>query len=48
MGKVGNAEAEWSGEWPCLCHGKWTLKVDGKDVSEKIPEILRDDDYNTK
>lgn len=47
MGKVGNVEAEWSGGYPCLCHGKWTLKVDGKDVSDKIPENLRDDNMNT-
>lgn len=47
MGKVGNAEAEWSGECSCLCHGKWTLKVDGEDVSEKIPESLKQNHMST-
>lgn len=35
-------EAKWSGKWPCLCHGKWTLIVDGVDVSDKIPKELKD------
>ena len=47
MGKVGNVEVEWSGGYLCLCHGKWTLKVDGRDVSDKIPEDLKKDDMNT-
>lgn len=40
-------EANWSGEWPHLCCGKWTLVVDGKDVSDKIPEDLRSSPMNT-
>lgn len=32
-------EAKWSGLYPCLCSGEWTLKVNGKDVSDKIPKI---------
>lgn len=35
-------KANWSGSWPCLCHGLWTLEVDGVDVSDKIPEGIRD------
>lgn len=38
---MANVEAKWSGEYPCLCHGKWTLTIDGKDVSDKIPEEMR-------
>lgn len=34
-------EAKWSGEYPCLCQGEWTLIVDGKDVSDLIPDDLR-------
>lgn len=40
-------EAKWSGSYPCLCNGKWTLIVDGEDVSEKIPEELRNTDMGT-
>ena len=40
-------EANWSGSYPCLCFGEWTLKVDGKDVSEKIPNDLRESSMNT-
>ena len=40
-------EAKWSGKWPCLCFGEWTLTVDGVDVSDKIPKELRDSPMNT-
>ena len=40
-------EASWSGSYPCLCSGEWTLKIDGKDVSDKIPEYLRSSSMNT-
>lgn len=40
-------EANWSGEWPCLCHGEWTLIMNGKDVSDKIPKNLRTSSMNT-
>lgn len=40
-------KAKWSGSYPCLCVGEWTLKVDGKDVSKKIPEDLRKSSMNT-
>lgn len=40
-------EAKWSGSYPCLCSGQWTLIVDGEDVSSKIPEELRDSEMNT-
>ena len=35
-------KANWSGSYPCLCHGLWTLEVDGVDVSDKIPKGIRD------
>ena len=40
-------EAKWSGSYPCLCYGKWTLKVNGKDVSSMIPKKLRESSMNT-
>lgn len=40
-------EAKWTGSYPCLCHGEWELYVNGKDVSDKIPEDLREDSMNT-
>lgn len=38
---MATVEAKWSGKWPCLCYGEWTLIVDGVDVSDKIPEYLK-------
>lgn len=40
-------KAKWSGSFPCLCSGKWTLEVNGEDVSELIPEGLRTSEMNT-
>ena len=40
-------EAKWSGRGFALCIGKWTLKVNGEDVTNKIPEDLRKSDMNT-
>ena len=34
-------EAKWSGSYPWLCSGEWTLFIDGKDMSDKIPKELR-------
>ena len=44
---MATVEAKWSGKWPCLCHGEWTLIVDEINVSDKIPEELRDSSMNT-
>lgn len=41
-------DASWSGCWPCLCAGTWTLTKDGVDVSDHIPEDLRDQDMGTE
>lgn len=40
-------EAKWSGSYPCLCHGEWTLIVNGKNVSGLIPKELRKSEMNT-
>lgn len=40
-------EAHWNGSYPCLCFGEWMLKVNDKDVSDKIPDELRKDSMNT-
>ena len=40
-------DANWSGSFPNLCSGKWTLIVNGKDVSAQIPESLRYSEMNT-
>ena len=39
--------AEWSGSYPCLCSGEWSLYLDGINVSEKIPKDLRTKDMGT-
>lgn len=39
--------AKWSGHYPCLCSGKWTLEVNSVDVSMYIPEELRNNSMNT-
>ena len=44
---MGTVEAKWSGSYPCLCSGSWTLIIDGKDVSKKIPKKLRKSSMNT-
>lgn len=35
-------KANWNGKYPNLCMGEWSLEIDGKDVSDKIPKDLRD------
>lgn len=40
-------QAEWSGCYPNLCRGKWTLIVNDEDVSDLIPEEKQDSDMNT-
>lgn len=40
-------EAKWSGSYPTLCRGEWTLKVNGKNVSGLIPRKLRHSAMNT-
>lgn len=40
-------EAKWSGSYPCLCFGKWTLIVNNIDVSNLIPKELRESSMNT-
>ena len=40
-------EARWSGSYPTLCYGEWTLIVNGKDVSMFIPEELKESSMYT-
>lgn len=40
-------EVNWSGSYPCLCCGEWTLKINGENVSNKIPDELRTGSMNT-
>lgn len=39
--------AEWSGGYPCLCAGEWSLTIDGHDYTDMIPEKLREHHMNT-
>ena len=39
-----NIEVQWTGSYPCLCHGEWIIKIDEKDYSSYIPDELR---YNS-
>lgn len=40
-------EAKWTGDYPNLCSGQWILKVNNIDVSQLIPEELRNEPMNT-
>ena len=40
-------EAKWSGSYPCLCHGEWTLIVNGKNVNSLIPDELKNSSMGT-
>lgn len=38
--------AKWSGEYPCLCSGEWSLFIHGEDYSHMIPKDLRTSHMN--
>lgn len=38
-------EVEWTGVYPCLCAGRWVLKINGVDYSHLIP--FKNTDANT-
>lgn len=40
--------AEWSGKWPNLCCGSWSLSIDGMDYTYRIPEEKRNSPMNTR
>ena len=40
-------EAHWSGKYPNLCSGEWTLKVNNQNVTEMIPISLQTSQMNT-
>ena len=44
---INEFRAEWSGRYPTLCFGEWSLYKNGEDISEYIPEELRDSHMNT-
>lgn len=39
--------AEWSGSYPALCFGEWSLYKNDKDISKYIPKDLRESHMNT-
>ena len=41
-------KAKWSGSYPALCHGKWSISVNGEDVSDLIPEELKTSPMGTE
>ena len=41
-------DVSWSGSYPTLCSGKWTILKDGEDVSGAIPKDLRVSYMNTQ
>ena len=40
-------KARWSGHFPNLCCGEWSLEVNGVDVSMYIPDELKTSSMNT-
>ena len=42
-----NVVANWSGTYPCLCYGEWTLYIDNKDYTDYIPKKKRCSEMNT-
>lgn len=40
-------EARWHGSAWALCCGSWTLKRDGEDITDAIPDDLIDSDMGT-
>ena len=36
---------EWTGSYPCLCHGEWIISYDG--IRLTVPEDVREDHMNT-
>lgn len=43
---VYNIEIFWSGKWPCLCFGKWEIKIN--DILLDIPEDKKYEHMNTR
>lgn len=37
---------EWTGSFPCLCHGEWNIVIDGKKV--ELPEDIATSPMNTR
>lgn len=45
---MANFEVNWSGGRYSLCDGEWTIRRNGVDVSDLIPESLRTRHMNTR
>ena len=45
---MANFEVNWSGGRYSLCCGEWTIRRNGVDVSDLIPENLRNHHMNTR
>lgn len=43
--KRNNLLVEWTGSYPCLCHGEWIIKYEGIELT--IPEDKKDRPMNT-
>lgn len=41
-------EVAWTGSYPCLCSGEWKIRINGQDMSNLIPEEMRDRPMNTR
>ena len=44
----GKIIAKWSGRYPTLCYGEWSISVNGEDVSGFIPEELKTSPMGTE
>lgn len=42
-----NVKAEWSGAYPCLCCGEWSLFINGKNFTKYIPSEKRNNPMDT-
>ena len=45
---MANFEVNWSGTRYSICSGEWTIRRNGVDVSDLIPDGLRYDCMNTR
>ena len=42
-----DVDVTWSGRFPNLCSGSWTLRIDGTDYSNMIPDELKNSCMDT-
>ena len=41
-------KVNWSGRYCSLCSGEWTIRRNGVDVSDSIPDSLKNEPMNTR